>query len=101
MATNPIGPDTENIPLNLPKWLLPKVDFLAARAKVSRNAYITGVLIDAAKSGKLVRKSLESYDDPEALKALTEFEANARRTAANIGQVVKIMGSAKAKPAHS
>ena len=49
MATNPIGPNTKNLNVNMPIELRHKLDELAARSGMKLSAYVRMVLDKAAR----------------------------------------------------
>ena len=55
MATNPIGPNTKNLNVNMPIELRKKLDELASRSGMKLSAYVRKVLDTAVQSGTVYR----------------------------------------------
>ncbi len=55
MATNPIGPNTKNLNVNMPIELREKLDELAARSGMKLSAYVRMVLDKAARQETVYR----------------------------------------------
>ena len=50
MKTHPIGPDTANVPVNLPKGMKAELDALARKSGVTTSEYLRGILVCAIDS---------------------------------------------------
>ena len=55
MATNPIGPNTKNLNVNMPIELRKKLDELASRSGMKLSAYVRSILDKAAQNGTVYR----------------------------------------------